>query len=328
MRQRRVGHHFLNIRSLDHLAHRLGVPLHVLEQLAEHVVWHYNPTTLRPKKLGGKPREIDAPLARLKHIQRKISSVLLTDLWLPDSVHAYRQRRSIKTAAEPHKGRPFLWVADIRQFYPSISHRRVYAMFFKLGCTPDVARLLTLLTTHFHRLPQGAPTSPALANLYLRLSGIARRIEGLAVRHRLQVTFFGDDILLSSEQPFHGLTAHLAHIVEDCGLRLHPSKTQPVVGPGERHQAIGVVMNSFGTDVDVPTSYRKQLRTLIRLVGLHGPDALRKLGVTRADPHAYLRGKITFAAYINPRNGAFFDRLDEALSRWTERTRMQQGQSA
>ena len=80
--------------------------------------------------------------------------------------------------------------------------------------------------------------------------------------------------------------------------------------------------------VDVPTSYRKQLRTLIRLVGLHGPDALRKLGVTRADPHAYLRGKITFAAYINPRNGAFFDRLDEALSRWTERTRMQQGQSA
>jgi hypothetical protein len=78
-------------------------------------VWHYNPTKLRPKKLGGKPREIDAPLARLKHIQRRINSVLLTDLWLPDSVHAYRQRRSIKTAAEPHKGRPFLWVADIRQ---------------------------------------------------------------------------------------------------------------------------------------------------------------------------------------------------------------------
>jgi RNA-directed DNA polymerase len=328
MRQRRVGHQSLNIRSLDHLAHCLGVPLRVLEELADHVVWHYNPTTLRPKKLSEKPREIDAPLARLKHIQRRINSLLLTDLWLPDSIHAYRRRRSIKTAAEPHKGRPFLWVADIRQFYPSISHRHVYAMFFKLGCTPDVARLLTMLTTHFHRLPQGAPTSPSLANLYLRLSGIAARIGGLAARHRLQVTFFGDDILLSSEQPFQGLTAHLAQIVEDCGLRLHPGKTQPVVGPGERHQAIGVVMNSFGTDVDVPKSYRRQLRTLIRLVGLHGPGALQKLGVTRADPHAYLRGKITFAAYMNPRNRAFFASVDEALSRWTERTAMQPGRSA
>lgn len=328
MRQRSVGHHYLNLRSLDHLAHRLGVPLRVLEELAEHVVWHYNPTKLRPKKLGGKSREIDAPLARLKHIQRRISSVLLTDLWLPDSVHAYRHRRSIKTAAQPHKGRPFLWVADIQQFYPSISHRHVYAMFVQLGCIPDVARLLTKLTTYSSRLPQGAPTSPALANLYLRLSRIAGRIEGLAARHQLQVTFFGDDILISSDRPFHGLTTHLGKIVEDCGLRLHQSKTQPVVGPGERHQAIGVVMNSFGTDVDVPKSYRRQLRTLIHLVGLHGPNVLQKLGVTRADPHAYLRGKITFAAYINPRNAAFFDSLDEALSRSTERTRMRQGQSA
>jgi hypothetical protein len=97
-------------------------------------------------------------------------------------------------------------------------------MFVELGCIPDVGRLLTKLTTHSHRLPQGAPASPGLANLYLRLSGLAARIDGLAARHCLQVTFFGDDILISSEQPFHGLTAHLAQIVEDCGLRLHRAR--------------------------------------------------------------------------------------------------------
>jgi hypothetical protein len=50
------------------------------------------------------------------------------------------------------------------------------------------------------------------------LSRIAGRIEGLAARHQLQVTFFGDDILISSERPFHGLTTHLGKIVKDCGL--------------------------------------------------------------------------------------------------------------
>jgi hypothetical protein len=87
-------------------------------------------------------------------------------------------------------------------------------------------------------------------------------------------------------------------------------------------------MNSFGTDVDVPKSYRRQLRTLIHLVGLHGPSVLQNLGVTRADPHAYLRGRIAFVAYINPRNAALFESLDDALSRSAERTHMRQGQSA
>ncbi|MGH7484251.1 MAG: hypothetical protein ACREMY_01440, partial [bacterium] len=144
----------------------------------------------------------------------------------------------------------------------------------------------------------------------------------------LQVTFFGDDILISSERPFHGLTPYLAKIVEDCGLRLHPSKTQSVVGPGERHQAIGVVMNSRGTDLDVPKSYRRKLRSLIHLVGRRGPTVLNELGITRADPHAYLRGKIAFAAYINPRNAAFSDKLAEALSKWAAREGIPQGRSA
>src|SRR6266545_642028 len=259
MRRSRASRHHLNIRSLDHLALRLGVPLKVLEQLARHAVWHYSPTQFRPKKSGGKPRGIDAPRRRLKHVQRQINSALLKDLWLPDSVHAYRARHSIRTAATPHRARPFLWIADIRQFYPSISHEKVYSMFLRLGCISNVARLLTQLTTYSCRLPQGAPTSPSLANLYLRMSRIATRLEGLAARHHLRVTFFGDDILISSECSFRRLTVHLTQVIECCGLRLHPTKTLPMVGAGGKHEAIGLVMNSRGEDVDVPRSYRRRL---------------------------------------------------------------------
>jgi RNA-directed DNA polymerase len=106
-------------------------------------------------------------------------------------------------------------------------------MFGQLGCTPDVARLLTMLTTHQHCLPQGAPTSPALANLYLRLSGAASRLLVLVERHDLRMTFFGDDILISGDRTLMGLTAHFAEIVESRGLRLNRNKTLPVAGPNE-----------------------------------------------------------------------------------------------
>lgn len=301
----------LNIRSRDHLARRLAVPLRVLNQLARHVVWHYNPTRLREKKGGGKPREINAPRPRLKKIQRRINGTLLAGLWLPDSIHAYRTGRSIKTAAEPHKGQRFLWVADIRHFYPSISHIDVYSMLTKLGCTPDVARLLTILTTYGHKLPQGAPTSPALANLYMRLSGVAARLGGLAARHRLNITCFGDDILISGDRSFKGLTRHFARIIQSCGLKLHETKTLPVAGPSERHKALGVVMNSFGRDVDVPRAYRRRLKSLIRVSQRYGPAALREFGITSTDPKAYLQGKIAFAVYINPRNRVFLESLKQ-----------------
>lgn len=169
-----------------------------------------------PKK-GGGTRTIEPPRHLLKHVQRQIHATLLARLWLPDEIHAYRPRRSVQTAIEPHLRKPFLWVADIRNFYPSISAVRVYKMFCQLGCTPEISKLLTRLTTHRHRLPQGAPTSPTLANLYLHFSGLASRLSGLAKQHGLDLTYFGDDILVSSNSPFMHLAPHLAKIIKQSG---------------------------------------------------------------------------------------------------------------
>lgn len=149
----------LNIRTLQHLALRLNLPLRILESLAEDTASHYKPLPPVPKK-GGGTRTIEPPRHLLKHVQRQIHATLLARLWLPDEIHAYRPRRSVQTAIEPHLRKPFLWVADIRNFYPSISAVRVYKMFCQLGCTPEISKLLTRLTTHRHRLPQGAAHQP------------------------------------------------------------------------------------------------------------------------------------------------------------------------
>jgi len=282
----------------------------VLETLAEYVDLHYNPTRPKEKKDRLSLREIDAPKPRLKTIQRAIHVRLLAPLWLPDSVHAYRRRHSVVTATSPHAGKPFWWKADIRRFYPSVSADKVVKMLRDLGCSPDVAHLLARLTTRNYCLPQGAPTSPALANLYLRCSGIARRLDGLAKKHRLDVTFFGDDILVTGDGPFMGLQRHLEQIITSSGLRLHSEKTGKVVGSCDGHNALGVIMNAGGKYLDVPKSYRRHLRSLLYLCRRYGPRALTVRGITAKDPRKFLAGKIGFAVQVNPRHVRLFAELD------------------
>ena len=300
----------LNIRTLRHLALRLDLSLQLLESLAEDTASRYKPPRLEPKK-GGGSRTIEPPRLLLKQVQHRIHVNLLAPLWLPDEIHAYRPRRSAQTAIEPHRCKPFLWVADVKHFYPSISAVRVYRMFLQLGCTPEISRLLTRLTTHRHRLPQGAPTSPTLANLYLRLSGVSGRLSGLVKKHGLCITYFGDDILVSGERPFMGLAHQLKKIIKESGLRLHPTKTHPVAGPSDPHVALGVVMDPKSGEIDVPRSYRRRLKALLRMCMLYGPGVLAAKGITGKDPRAHLAGKIAYAARINPKNAVFLEKLNE-----------------
>jgi RNA-directed DNA polymerase len=300
----------LNIQTKEHLALRLGVDLATLEGVARYLPLHYNPTRVREKKDGKSFREIDAPRYLLKTIQRKIHVKLLAPLWLPDVIHGYRSNRSIVTAMRPHAGRLFMWLADIRQFYPSISSDRIYRMFCALGCSPDVARLLTILTTRDHHLPQGAPTSPALANLHLRLSGVARRLIGLSKTHGLTLTFFGDDVIVSRDIPFKGLRYQLEEIITSSGLRLNPKKTTAVLGPDVKHSALGLITNSDGCAVNVSRGYRRTLRSAIYLYRRFGPTSLLDRGFTSKDPKRFLIGKIAFAIQVNPENRDLLDQLN------------------
>ena len=304
----------LNIPSLKYLALRLNLPLDVLENVAEFRSLQYDASRSHPKKAGGKVRTIDAPRRLLKTVQRRINENLLSDLWLPDILHAYRRNRDVRSALAPHEGNRFLWVADIRSFYPSISHRHVYRIFAQLGCTDRVAALLTKLTTHKYRLPQGAPTSPILANLYLRLSGLTTRLESIARQHHLAATIFGDDILVSGQVRFAGLEKYLSKMIADAGLRLNAEKTS-MHGPGERRVALKLITNSRGAELNVPRSYRRRLQNLLDLCKRHGPGALAAVGIAK-DPRAYLAGKIGFAKYVNPRNARFAEEL--RMIAWTK----------
>jgi hypothetical protein len=156
------------------LAHRLGVKPERLREIAEQAASFYRPFDFVPrprpfqKRDPPAPRPIDRPVGDLKAIQKKINSVLLRPLIFPPHVMGAVPFRSILDNSAVHVGAPLLVTVDVRRCFPSVSNKQIYRVWRDvLGCSAKVGALLTRLTTFERRLPQGAPTSPLLANLFI-----------------------------------------------------------------------------------------------------------------------------------------------------------------
>ena len=137
----------------------------------------------------------------MKAVQRQILAGILNRVPAHPAVHGFVRGRSIKSFAEPHAGKVVVLRMDLKDFFPSVRRARVQALFRTLGYPEIAADLLGgIVTTRTPRdvlrgfkgddlaemrrmyeqshLPQGAPTSPALANaccwrLDCRLAGLA-----------------------------------------------------------------------------------------------------------------------------------------------------------
>jgi RNA-directed DNA polymerase len=149
---------------------------------------HYHYRAL--SKASGTLRLIEAPKDRLKDVQLQILHCILEKVPPHPSIHGFLKGRSIKTFLAPHVGRRVVLRMDLQDFFPTFSGARVQTFFRFLGYPETIADLLGGLCTNatprdvwkdaaldgdrerlrdakvlYSRphLPQGAPTSPALA---------------------------------------------------------------------------------------------------------------------------------------------------------------------
>src|SRR5574341_734052 len=184
----------INIKTMSHLAMQLDVHEDWLVSVANSIRRYVLPGP-KHRKSDGSYRQTQAPSDDLKEIQKRINKRLLQKIPLPSEFHGGVPGKSTVTNALPHVGKPVVASLDIKDFYPSIRYDHVYSLFIDLGCAPDVARLLTRLTTYNYQLAQGFPTSPAIANLIF--ARIWPRIGNLCKHTKVTPTIFLDDLSLS-----------------------------------------------------------------------------------------------------------------------------------
>lgn len=118
------------------------------------------------EKPDGSVRLTYDALPLLKNIQRRIKSNILDRVRFPDYLTGSIKGRDYKTNAELHQGAKIVITEDIGSFFPSTTDEHVFDIWRRFfGFSPEVAECLRELTSRHGELPQGATTSPQLANL-------------------------------------------------------------------------------------------------------------------------------------------------------------------
>lgn len=287
--------------SAQFLAHQIGVPLPELQQLANDISNHYREWTKTDDKKG-KNRTLKVPDQKLKFVQRRILRRVLNSYALPDGAHGGVKGKSPKTNASEHCGKPLVVTLDIRSFFPSVSHREVAKMFKReFGCGRYTTWLLTRFTTIDGQLPQGAPTSTAIANILLA-STVDRPAELIARKRDVTVTRFVDDFAFSGVKAdtLINSTARSASIV---GLRTWRDRKKLKIMPASRRQEItGLNVNS-PNGASVPREYRERVRAAIHQLRNVAPTEFEKAVVS-------IKGRVNHARQLNKGSA---ERLDRQL---------------
>lgn len=231
-------------------------------------------------------RLLEVPKPRLREIQRKILRRILDRIPAHPAAHGFAKARSPRTFAMPHSERDVVISVDLRRFFPSIGFDRVVAIFEAVGYPRTVAANLAALCTtvtparelvgvdrptaarlRATHLPQGAPTSPALANLAARQLDI--RATGLARSVGVRYSRYADDLAFSGgpDLDVDRLLWLITQIAHDEGFTIHPDKTR-VRRAHQRQQLTGLVVNSWPA---VPREEYDTLRALLHNCIASGP---------------------------------------------------------
>lgn len=321
------------LATLGELADWLGLTAEQLDWLADERRGHFRAATEPLQhyryavvaKRDGTSRLIEAPKPRLKAIQRRILCEILAPVPVHPRAHGFVRGRSCLTGAHIHAGEAIVATFDLAQFFPSIGLPRIHGLFRALGYPWAVARRLAGLCTTITpaaicrrldpvysapHLPQGAPTSPALANLLawrldVRLHGLARAADANFSRYADDLAFSGDAEFATSLDRF---ARTVGTIAREEGFTVHAAKTRIMPRSG-RQRVTGIVVNAH---CNPGRAEFDALKAILHNCTRTGPAAQNRDDVP--DFRRHPDGRVAWAEQINPARGLklrrLFDRID------------------
>lgn len=316
----------------------LGLPLGKVAWLAGRFYQNHRPVSVTEshyhyrwlaKKSGGH-RLIEAPKQQLKAVQHKILREILDKIAPHPAAFGFVAGRSAAMNAAEHAGQYIVLKLDLENFYTTVRYSRVVAIFRSLGFSRAAALWLARLTTtaapgslefparqpheilpYLHRhLPQGAPTSPAIANLSayaldVRLAGLARAYHANYSRYADDLTFSGSHRFAGALRDFIPLSQQ---VVRSERFLVNRAKRK-VIRRNGRQVVTGIVVNERP---NISRSDYDRLKATLHNCVRQGP---RSQNVEQhADYAGHLLGRIAWVATLNSTRAAklrkLYDRID------------------
>jgi RNA-directed DNA polymerase len=264
------------IFTLEHLGHLIDVNPETIRSFVDRRDDPYRVFRVKKRPRPGRgaappraSRTICVPSPALMHTQRWIAQNILNAVDPHPASFAFAPGRSLVDAASRHAGCSWLIKLDLRNFFEAISERRVYRVFRQLGygtlISFELARICTRSLTasgigsgalassppyparRQGFLPQGAPSSPMLANLAVRR--LDDRLQVLADGKRWVYTRYADDLAfstnrLSTRQQAAAIAREAKREIRDFGVICNESKTA-IIPPGAHKIMLGVLIDHF-----------------------------------------------------------------------------------
>lgn len=333
------------LRTLPDLAALLDLSFGHLEWLADTKNWNRraHPGSLHHYRYewrarpGRVPRLLEVPEDRMRRTQRALLDQLLSRIPANDAAHGFLPGRSVVTGAARHVASDIVVSLDLTTFFARVTATRIYGTLRQAGYGEQIAHAITGLCTNAvpprvlaamppggspeerfalrralatSHLPQGAPSSPMLANLAVRrldsrLTGWAEKADASYTRYADDLTFSGNgDIARRPDAFIRGVR----RIIADEGHIANPAKTR-VRRQGTRQAVTGIVVNRHP---NLSRNEFDRLKATLHNCVIRGPATQNHSGAS--DFRAHLLGRISWVESLNPGRGAKlrreFSRID------------------
>jgi len=189
--------------------------------------------------------------------------MILRSVEFPEYLQGSLRHRGQASNARRHMGHRLVITEDVQNFFPATSAKTIFEIWHRFFCfPPEVAECLTKLTTKDGSLPQGAKTSPLLANIvfWQRERDLVLEFQ----KRGIVYTRLVDDITCSavrdlSRSEISWVIRKLRHMTRSFGFRLKRKK-ETVAHASSRMIATQLVVN---VKLALPTERRAKIRAAV-----------------------------------------------------------------
>lgn len=320
-----LKYEILSVADFYDLQNFLKVDGRTLEELINRPSYY---TFEIPKKKGGH-RKIQAPNEDLLAVQKQLNHYFQAIYLLekPKEVHGfinkpegYEYCHSIVSNAKPHINKKHLLNMDLKDFFPSISAKRVREILVnQIGINDSqMADVLALLCTYQKSLPIGAPTSPVLSNF--ACLDMDKELADYCLTHTIDFTRYADDLTFSCNEYFsEAIIQSLRIIIGKYDFTINEKKFR-LLSSKSKQTVTGIIVNK---KVNVDRIYIRNIRAVLHHIKTESLEeaAKKHYKVSSADQFVQkkllfkVKGQIDFVGQVRGKDDAIYLKLIDKLKR-------------